>query len=192
MNAENELLTTGDIAKYCQVSPVTVFRWIKAGKLKAYTTPGGHYRVRKADFRKFLEATGMPILEDFFPPQARRILVVDDDSASVELITKTLQEKHPDWEFAVAHDAFEAGLQLAAFRPHLLILDLHVSQFGGAQICRTIKEAPEWQNTCILGVAEARSENVLQQALNSGADGGLMRPLEPATLLEKVQELLGT
>jgi two-component system OmpR family response regulator len=64
--AEIELLTASDIARYCGVTSVTVSRWIKGDKLRAYTTPGGHYRIRKQDFREFLEASGLPVDERCF------------------------------------------------------------------------------------------------------------------------------
>ena len=63
---EYELLTASDVARYCGVSSVTVSRWIRGDKLRAYTTPGGHYRIRKQDFREFLEASGLPVDERYF------------------------------------------------------------------------------------------------------------------------------
>lgn len=61
-----QLLTTRDVARYCGVTSVTVSRWIRGGRLKAYTTPGGHYRIRKQDFKEFLEASGLPVDEQYF------------------------------------------------------------------------------------------------------------------------------
>ena len=54
-------LTTGEAAKYCYVSQATVVNWIKQGKLPAYSTPGGHYRILLPDFLLFLENHGMPV-----------------------------------------------------------------------------------------------------------------------------------
>jgi len=59
-------LTTGDVARYCHVTPSTVSRWIKKGYLRAYATPGGHYRILLGEFRAFLERNSMPINEAFF------------------------------------------------------------------------------------------------------------------------------
>lgn len=59
-------LTAGEVARYCGVSRRGVNRWIRQGKLKAYKTPGGHYRIRKADFRNFLEQFEMPVDPTFF------------------------------------------------------------------------------------------------------------------------------
>jgi excisionase family DNA binding protein len=61
-----ELLTASDVARYCGVTSVTVSRWIRANKLRAYTTPGRHYRIRKQDFREFLESNGLPVDERYF------------------------------------------------------------------------------------------------------------------------------
>jgi two-component system response regulator VicR len=62
----DRFLTTGDVADYCQVSRSSVFRWIREGKLEAFTTPGGHYRVPENEFRNFLARYGIPIYQEYF------------------------------------------------------------------------------------------------------------------------------
>ena len=54
-------LTTGEAAKYCHVSQATIVNWIKLGKLPAYSTPGGHYRILLTDFLRFLDSHKMPV-----------------------------------------------------------------------------------------------------------------------------------
>jgi len=44
---DSELLTTGEVAKLCGVTPDAVLKWIKSGKLPATRTPGGHFRVSR-------------------------------------------------------------------------------------------------------------------------------------------------
>ncbi|TET37591.1 MAG: helix-turn-helix domain-containing protein [Planctomycetota bacterium] len=44
---DNSILTTGQVAKLCSVSPDTVLKWIKSGKIDATRTVGGHYRVQR-------------------------------------------------------------------------------------------------------------------------------------------------
>lgn len=46
---DSELLTTGEVAHICGVTPDAVLKWIKKGKLPATRTPGGHYRIMRAD-----------------------------------------------------------------------------------------------------------------------------------------------
>ena len=64
----NIWLTTGMVASYCGVNRATILRWIKSGRLVAYTTPGGHHRVRQEDFRKFLAAM-QPSLDEQHPTE---------------------------------------------------------------------------------------------------------------------------
>lgn len=54
-------LTTGEIARICQVSQATVLNWIRDRGLNAYTTPGGHYRVLPNDLQEFAMRYRMPI-----------------------------------------------------------------------------------------------------------------------------------
>jgi excisionase family DNA binding protein len=49
-----ELLTTGQAAKLCSVTPDTVLKWIKKGRLLATRTAGGHFRVARQDLRPFM------------------------------------------------------------------------------------------------------------------------------------------
>jgi excisionase family DNA binding protein len=52
-----------DVANYCMVSKTTVRRWIENGKLRAIRLPGGHYRIDRADYRRFLESCEIPLKE---------------------------------------------------------------------------------------------------------------------------------
>jgi excisionase family DNA binding protein len=38
-------LTTFEAAKLISVTPDSILKWIKSGKLAAFRTPGGHYRI---------------------------------------------------------------------------------------------------------------------------------------------------
>lgn len=51
---EEEFLTPKDVARILKVSYMTVYRWIQAGKLKAYQVEK-QFRVKKTDFDEFVE-----------------------------------------------------------------------------------------------------------------------------------------
>ncbi len=42
-----EFVSTGKAAELCSVTPDTVLKWIKSGKIPANRTPGGHYRIHR-------------------------------------------------------------------------------------------------------------------------------------------------
>ena len=52
-NMEN-FLTTGQAAKKLSVTPDTVLKWIKSGKLDAMKTPGGHNRILEGTVNKLV------------------------------------------------------------------------------------------------------------------------------------------
>ena len=76
---EPSVLTTGQAAKLCDVTPDTVLKWIKKGQLRAARTAGGHYRVDLRD------------LQPYIPPGRR-------DNSSAEKPSCALQRLHC-WEY---------------------------------------------------------------------------------------------
>jgi excisionase family DNA binding protein len=56
---EFQFLTTGDVAKECGVSKVTVLRWIEQGLLKATKLPLGHNRILMEELERFKKSLGI-------------------------------------------------------------------------------------------------------------------------------------
>jgi excisionase family DNA binding protein len=50
----SDLLSTGNAASLCSVTPDTILKWINSGKIPAIKTAGGHYRVKKSDLKPFV------------------------------------------------------------------------------------------------------------------------------------------
>ncbi len=55
MYSDKEYLTTGEAADICAVTPNAVLKWVRAGKIPASRTPGGHHRIPRAAINKILE-----------------------------------------------------------------------------------------------------------------------------------------
>lgn len=49
-------LTVAQVAEQMQVTPPTVYGWIRKGHLSAAKLPGGGYRVQRQHLRSFVEA----------------------------------------------------------------------------------------------------------------------------------------
>jgi len=58
-----QALSTGQVARYCLVSPETIQNWIHDRGLPAERTAGGQYRVRPHDLRRFMIEHGMSVAE---------------------------------------------------------------------------------------------------------------------------------
>ena len=55
-----DVLSTGQAAALCSVTPDAVLKWVKSGRLSAMRTPGGHYRVRRDELLKMVASTRRP------------------------------------------------------------------------------------------------------------------------------------
>jgi excisionase family DNA binding protein len=190
---KERFLTTGDIADYCEVTTAAVLKWIDSGKLPSFTTPGGHYRVLRTDFRDFLVRHGMFVDEGFFGKgqTRKRILIVDDEPAVVSFIEGALSLEG-EYELSTAYDGFEAGHQLAIFEPDLIVLDIMLPGMDGFEICRRVKADPKTSHVKVLAVTGFATEENIQRILDYGADDYLAKPLKLEDLKRKVQELLFT
>jgi excisionase family DNA binding protein len=187
MKPTRNLLTTGDVAAHCHVTYETVNAWIKAGKLKSFTTPGRHHRIAVEDFRQFLETYHLP---PYQPANGYRVLVVDDTPEVVRMLCRLLQRRF-GCEVATAVDGFEAGLQVAAFQPDLVILDLRMPQLDGFQVCRRLKSRPETRRTKVLVLTGFATADNIRRMAECGADDWLAKPFDPEELKRRVGALLG-
>lgn len=188
---KERFLSTGDMANYCEVTSAAVLKWIDSGKLPVFTTPGGHYRVLRTDFRDFITRHGMFIDEGFFGKSQgrKRILIVDDEPAVVAFIEEALRLEG-DYDLATAYDGFEAGHQLAIFKPDLIVLDIMLPGMDGFEICRRLKTDPAMSHVKVLAVTGFATEENIEKILGYGADDFLAKPLKLADLKKKVHELL--
>lgn len=185
-----EILTTSEVAKYCRVSTDGVLKWIRADKLRAFCTPGGHYRIRKDDFREFLKEFGMPIDQDFFVGERPRILVVDDEPVIVEIISRCLEDEGEGYVIETAVDGYDAGFKLGSFRPDLVILDLMMPGMDGFELCKRIRSNPNTTDTKVLAITGYPGSNAIDRIRKVGADLCLVKPLQLERLRNEVAELL--
>lgn len=186
----DEPLSTGQVAKHCGVSTVAVWKWIKRGKLKAYRLPNGQYRIEKGALKAFLVENDMPVDQTFFAQPTKRILIVDDEAPVVEVLERSLHQLGDAYVLASSSDGFEAGLQVATFRPDLLILDLMMPHINGFEVCRLVRNNPATAHVKILIITAYGSHDNIQRALDAGANGFMHKPLDVEQLQEKVLELL--
>jgi len=185
-------LTTGDIAAYCHTGISHVKRWIKSGDLDAIQTPGGHYRVKKEDFRGFLEKNNIPIEEKFFQSsKITKILIADDDPTVVDAFNLLLTSHYSDVDIEVSYDGYETLVKTGEFKPDLLILDIKMPKIDGLEVCRRLRDdIASTQKIKIIAITAHSEAYDRDTVLAHGADEYLIKPIDSKTLLEKVEKLL--
>lgn len=161
-------LTTGDVANYCGVSRMGVLHWIRQGKLKAYTTPGGHYRIRVTDFRDFLQEFDIPIDTSVLGEETKRILVVAKDSLTLGTIVRTLSALPEKYEIDIASDNTSAVDKIAGFKPALVIVDTTLSRLDNPGLAKWLKDnvARQSVSVLLLTTPDSRGSETLQSTVS--------------------------
>ena len=182
-------LTTFAVGEMLHVDPGSVANWIDQGLLRAYRTPGGHRRVESEDLVNFLRKHKMPIPPELDPCPVR-VLIVDDNPATAQLISEAIQKEHPDYEILEAHDGFTAGTILGTLRPHLVILDLQMPGMDGYEVCRIIKSQAATRHAEVVAMTGHPLEDGEESILEMGARICLSKPLDMELLLKEVDASL--
>jgi CheY-like chemotaxis protein len=120
----------------------------------------------------------------------KRVLVVDDDETFRLIARETLQRKgHQVEEAPDGAHALEAVRHTA---PDVILVDIMMPGVDGVSLCREIREIESLKSVPILVVTALNDSKVLHDAVRFGADAYLIKPVDPAALLEKVEKLLSS
>jgi len=120
--------------------------------------------------------------------QYQTILVVDDEKDIVELISYNLEKE----KFTVfkAYDG-EASLRIInQQKPDLLILDLMLPKMSGFDVCKSIRNNPQFCRLPIIMLTAKSEESDKVIGLEIGADDYLTKPFSIKELVARVRALL--
>ncbi len=118
----------------------------------------------------------------------RKILIVEDEVDFRELLLHVLTEK--GYRVSAAGNG-EDGLRLySEGAPDLVLLDVHLPDMSGFEICRKIRAEGPRPETPIL-ICTVRSEVApVAEGLSSGATDYVLKPFQVSDLLERIQTAL--
>jgi two-component system, NtrC family, sensor kinase len=117
-----------------------------------------------------------------------RILVVDDREQNRYILSRTLQQAGYECEQgSTGHQALEKARTL----PSLIILDVHLPDASGLDICQQIKKDPVTSHIPVLQISASYiSSEDKAKSLESGADSYLTHPIDSMVLIATVRSLL--
>ncbi len=192
MGIDKDVLTTGDVARICGVTIRTVIKWFEQGRLDGFRLPGSRDRRFTLEATtRFLRDNGMPLdLLERRQDSSRRLLVVDDDVAICQLISRFLSPID-ELQVVSAHSGWEAGLKTASFKPHLLLLDYRLGDMTGDQVVDTIRGCEELEQPAIMIMSAHLTEEDAHDVVARGADAYLAKPFDLDDLRDKVLHYVG-
>lgn len=121
-------------------------------------------------------------------PEKKRILLIDDETALVEMVKIRLEANN--YEVITAYDGNEALDKARKEKPDLIILDLMLPKMDGYKVCRLLKFDEKYKQIPIILFTARAQESDKITGEEVGADAYITKPFEPKALLDKIAELL--
>lgn len=119
------------------------------------------------------------------PDTPQRLLVIDDHPLFRKAILQ-LVEMTGDFEVVGEASSGREGLELAQnLHPDMILLDLNMKEMNGIEVLKVIKSWGLDSRVVMLTVSDAESD--LIAALRAGADGYLLKEMEPEDLFAKLK-----
>lgn len=118
-----------------------------------------------------------------------RIAAVEDDS----LMQKTLESivSLEGFEFVLYPDGNTALANAHADRPDLILLDMHLPDMTGHEICRRLKADARTQHVpVVMLTGEARELESRVKGLEAGAEDYLFKPIGAKVLIARIRSIL--
>ena len=116
------------------------------------------------------------------------ILIIDDEPDNFDVIYLLLSKK--GYDFHYIDDATEVITSLDIIQPDLILLDVMMPDVNGIELCKQIREIPQWQAVPITMVTALTRKEDLAQCLNAGADDFISKPLNGLELRARVHSML--
>lgn len=185
MARNKSVLTTGEVAKICNVAPRTVSKWFDTGQLKGYRIPGSKdRRIPVDELVQFMRLHNMPT--DAIVSGLTRVLIVDSHRSAGQGMAKKLSEVM-SLEVEVAETSFEAGIVTQRFCPHVMIVNFHATGVDASGICQVIRSLEEFETMKIVALAGHLSEAEGAALLEKGFDDYISDPTDITLVTQKIQ-----
>jgi CheY-like chemotaxis protein len=120
--------------------------------------------------------------------EKKKILLIDDSEITLAMEVSVLEARGYDVRATSTLTEFEKVLQ--AWRPDVILTDIHMPEVTGADICRTLKNEYGTQDIPIILFSSLDDEELGKLAEQVGADGFLSKANGLEAMGEKIDELV--
>jgi two-component system, NarL family, response regulator DevR len=125
------------------------------------------------------------------PTSCKKILVVDDSALVRAGLISVLETSATEDEFCICGEAAsgtEAMEQVRRLEPDLVLLDVRLPDGHGYDVCRTMLS--EYPETRVIMLTAFTNDNFIYESITAGAQGYLMKEIEPAGLIASIRDVL--
>ena len=120
---------------------------------------------------------------------AKKILIADDEPNIVTALEFLLERA--GYEVRTAANGDEALAAIAQDPPDLVLLDIMMPVKSGYEVCKRIREEPEWGKVKVVMLSAKGRDAEVTKGLAMGADLYVTKPFSTRELLSQIRTLLG-
>ena len=117
-----------------------------------------------------------------------KFYIVDDDPDILALLRRVLEAAgHTVVSCESSHQALK---EIPGARPDVVISDLMMPEMDGFELCRELRRRPELEAMKIIVLSAKSYDFDRRRARELGADGYIVKPIRPDTLLAEIDEFV--
>ena len=120
--------------------------------------------------------------------KAPRVLVIDDNVATVELTSFILGAA--GFVVASTTEASRAVSEISTFRPDLILMDIQMPGLDGLELTRQIKRTPSSKDILIVAFTAFAMKGDEARMLEAGCDGYIAKPFDVAGFAGKIRAMV--
>ena len=166
-----------EVANICGVVNQTAINWIRNGHLKAFTTPGGQYRIYAKDLAAFLDKRGMgtsgELLQVMMENASWNYLLIAAEKSINDSLKAELERMFPQYTIIQTFNWFEVGRKITEEKPGFVLLDVELPGGNISEFINTVKGDPFFGKPFIFLMVDSRKNDEYSVAK---ADLVLTRP----------------
>ena len=145
---------------------------------------GSEFTIRLPVIPRAAEPGALPEAAASIPVRPLRILVVDDNEDTAEMMSMLLGMDGHDVE--VAHTGPSALEAAAAHRPDVIVLDIGLPGLDGYQVAQRLRQDPAMKEVLLIAASGYGQDSDRRRSWEAGFDHHLVKPVDPG----EIQRLL--
>jgi len=182
---EKEVLTTGEVAKICNVAARTVSKWFDNGQIEGYRIPGSKdRRIPVQALINFMQEHGIPF--DGLMSGNTRVLIVDSDKEVCSTLERVFAEQ-TEYIVQTCSSPFSAGVECERFRPHVMLFDLSFCGDDYTSFTNSLRNGDDMQAVKIIAMSGRLTDGQITRLTCSGFDGVLRKPFTVRQVIDSIE-----
>ena len=118
----------------------------------------------------------------------KKVLIIDDKLAVVELVKATLEGE--EYQIICAFDGEEALKKIGKEKPDLVLLDIVMPKMDGLEVLAKVKKDPQTKDIPIIMLTAKGQKLDKDKGRRLGAEDYIIKPFSPSHLLRKIEEIM--